>query len=1375
MSTFSRDNGPYDNADMSVFMRKWNELQQQINGLNNQLGNIPLQPNSGPYPGTVNAVPYLRAVTGEISTLTVNVIECLLHSHFKNIAVDDYIEIGQWPGTSPWPMPQPTDQYFFSKYNAYFDGAVNVAGMLHVYNDIDVQNIYCGPTLHFKYADVAPYYCMVTDHAQYNQARSLAILDRTSIGSATESEYESKPAFIFCWSTDTPLVSALIQVNKDAMTVLYTQPEGAPFNMEFALLSVIINGVYERVVCLTVIDKVTGQLQSETMRVSCINATPYTAPVATSARLLSNIHCDRTSGFVASNLEVDGDTKIRGELDVTKDINAGGSLSVGESITANDLIVLVDTTLKNLTVTGKAQFTATSTVDIDGTLHTTGDVELDYARTNDLRDLENHSILHTDETSGVVSVGAIEHHTMVRSKDRPTINDDGTSQEMAYLSDIVNSIEYQGLVTTFAKDVASIPTGVLNAPVGGTEFPDVLKVEDLPAGANGDYCYVSSDPLPELNGWYVCRGTPGAWYKDNDLYRFRDGDLALVGDPAAVHGDTATLTMFTYDEPNRQWIDATQVGPIVLAGQETKAWQWHVDWQDYAGHTGREDGYYHPGELLWSPYADPVASGGIYITMTDVPMQNYYDKGEIDQKVHLLEEEATTQADWINNNRTTVNLDGNEIDNPAYIRNRAIVGMSILNGGDWSNPDWNFDWFIQGGNWDRLGVLLDTLPTFAALGTYTPSPTAMINDYVYITADETKAGAQTRYELTDLSPPVWEYDAPISDWVEGGIRQNVVYKVWSGLRADLPPATAKTKHTLKFCHDTHELFIDMYDHAPYPGTEFVQGNKRINAPSEQHVEWINTQPEHDVAYTNQWDAAFQDAFHITGAWYNANMGPDLNNQGPANIVLFDVPVISEDHRLRFSPQHVDALGNYTSIYVTVGLEDILESLGANVEQWVTTDLTTTDTTTPLKYASTTTWENHRLYQDTTLGHTAADVPKSTEMFSAVDSGIIITPVIGIDDSTIEFSVDDQIIVTQAQMTPFLIPTQVFTQDNLDVLLDFDAHDPLTNTVLSGTSQSKFIAKEGIKLTASAAQEMEIGFTQELEDGLQEVVTSIEFVNNPTYLSYNVTNLLTGVATTINRIITGVAIAVTANTSGDLEIKLDKDVNNDIDWNVSGTDTISFTYNSYDSATDTDTPKQTDIVFGPGFTVDLDSTSTADHKIVNVSGGGGGGGGVEYYDSTQTLPAVGQEGVLYAWEMSDGTLRSFVWESPSGPYKRILGETDYMTIEHATGRKWVDGSDIYEKTFYVPNWTPTATPSESLQLWGSSAQMFRVLDVQGHCTLPGNVRCRFPYTSNPFGLPITYMDIVVTNAGGFDNGVLYIECPVATFVLDMYVTVQYIKP
>ena len=293
--------------------------------------------------------------------------------------------------------------------------------------------------------------------------------------------------------------------------------------------------------------------------------------------------------------------------------------------------------------------------------------------------------------TNMVDVGHQDYNLTLHSQTRPNVNEYGALHKVAYLSDLVNSILYQGGATYYVEDVSKLPA------VG----------TDLPISA--------------------------------DLSKVRK---VVNGDTAVVIAPTEDKVAAYYKLEKDSWIEYGK-----LEHTAHYAYQWNIDYVKEG-----TDTYWHEASVIWAPSSEQA----IKVSIINLPLEDYYNIAQIEEIKKTLILLATTQTNWLDRRRVIIR-DGVMYDNPAYLINKPVTGVSLLDGGNWDNGYPHPQFVVYGGNFDDLEVSAKHI----------------------LDADN-------------------EY-------------QNCIIRVMHGNKASLPDAREETKNTLKWCDDTGELFLDCFE------------------------------------------------------------------------------------------------------------------------------------------------------------------------------------------------------------------------------------------------------------------------------------------------------------------------------------------------------------------------------------------------------------------------------------------------------------------------------------------------------------------------------------------------------------------------------------
>jgi hypothetical protein len=660
--------------------------------------------------------------------------------------------------------------------------------------NINVKDIKAGPTLIFdKYWAANGTTAVVVDSGNFKDFYVLAELVR--VKPTNESATITYPCTLYVYNNSDPKVSAVIYATETGLAVLHSGRDfpasGTPGDPPLVKYAVVRTGsddnTYHYYVCMIIYQLGTTYvtLANTSLKVAMINAKPVTGPVSGVGMAAGDVvQTTRSSDFLvthvgsmseldikalhATTVEVQNTTTLKGPTTIgTSD--AKTSLVINGTETVNGTLTTDDLVVKNLTnskTIATEQLTATTQV-----------------QTPLVMSMSSEPMIRANGTQ--VTVGALSRHLELESADRPTVNDKGTKQEVAYRTDLISSIIYKGPYLLYSE--------------GAPAYVDKIRIND------------NSDPDDPDNYYILHNG---------------DACLALMEGPARPDGVTEfqIARVYYYALATKTWTTADK--DIIPHPPHDQTYQWHITYLKQG-----TDLYFHQSEVLWNPDLAPSE----IVSYINLPLEDYYTKEQVERIVDMFYDLSTRQADWFATDRTSSDdVRGNGIDNPAYIRNKPLTGMSVLDGGAFVDPDVQLNypqWIVDGGDFNELGKSRGTVETYDDMIATPVGDDWEEHDYMYVRQDKFYSYSSTRYKITAISSTVpriaaWAIDRVVNDI--GNLRQDVIYKLWSGLKKELPPGNAKTKFALKWCYNTRELFIDM--HGETPDASFVDGNRLLSSP-----------------------------------------------------------------------------------------------------------------------------------------------------------------------------------------------------------------------------------------------------------------------------------------------------------------------------------------------------------------------------------------------------------------------------------------------------------------------------------------------------------------------------------------------------------------
>lgn len=476
-----------------------------------------------------------------------------------------------------------------------------------------------------------------------------------------------------------------------------------------------------------------------------------------------------------------------------------------DNATIKEVTILKGTaTLDTLTVTGETKLAHTT---IQGglttdTIDASGTVKALTLQSNVVKDMDDNVMVSSEGDK--MTVGNVNETLNIVSKDRPTIND---TQKMAYLSDLINSIVYQGKVHFYAEAVDQLPAI-------GTEIP--------------------------LNN----EGTK--------KYTVKDDDTALIAKP------TETEKVEIYKATAGKW----ELSKTIKKG--LYAYEWHADYVKEA-----DDKYYHEASVIWAPNA----SQDIKVSIINLPLEDYYNIEQIEKIKALLIKLSTAQTDWFET-KPEIEIEGKSYDNPRYLRNRPVTGVSALMAGNWSKP------------------IVDKVKTVVIGGNF----------------------KDAQLNMNHAFGPVQEYF------------KNVIMSLFHGMEAELPAAHETTAMSLKYCIDTGNLYLDVFgtDIAKDTTHKIVNGNLLIATLKEhKFIEDKIVKPSQEGAEAIVAVAVDTTEVPVDNTATNKLLveGRRVINNEYQNIAW----TIQTDKRLRIRKTNANAEGDY-NIIIDLYVQDILDSL-----------------------------------------------------------------------------------------------------------------------------------------------------------------------------------------------------------------------------------------------------------------------------------------------------------------------------------------------------------------------------------------------------------------------------------------------------------------
>jgi hypothetical protein len=905
MSTFSRDNGPYEGFNAIVWKKYIDELRTDVTRLQNIL--------------RVQDFTVEATVRSEIDKVQVDLDAAKIRlNNFSNSLTTANLDVPD----------------FIETLTEESKKVLQIKTLLKGLN-IEADNIAAGPVLGFdKYYTPSMYISSDAVEKYYAIAELNRVTDRQ-----TNDPTITLPSIVFLYNQDDPHVSAIVQATENGIAVLHsgrnfasTQP--API-VKYAIFRTGQEANYHYYLGLHLIKggETPGPVAAN-LKVALINALPVTeniTGISANDKPVAKVESSEEAAFLVTKLKITsldvnnlnvaekltaaetetGTLSVAGAASFSTDATIAGDVSI-----AGDVDILGDTTVRNLDVEGTFSIDPTTELDV-AAIEANTVKALQSVSSPIYQDSTGKRLIADDE--GVVKVGNTDSPLELYGNDtHPSygINND----KIALLKDIAGSIIYQGRLDLYTNTVPS----------------------DIP------------DPFPTKSD-----GT--------GLTPIRDGAVCLV---IKTSEEFAKAYTQIYTAATKTWSDPVEIP----APAHEKTYQWHID------HLRENDGFYtdsfyHEAEVLWNP----ELSGASRLSIINLPLEDYYTIEQVNELIDNDLDLSTRQADWLANSKTVPDHFDKLVDNPAYIRNKPVTGMSVLDGGAFTDqPHAQYpQYIVDGGAFNVLGNSRGKYGSEMVLPKTTTENWA-VNDYAYVDQDMSGTGGISRYKISAISPAydaskpdqvrqvTWERDKEVSDLP--AIRREVVVRVWTGLRKDLPVAKPDTRNVLKWCEDSKELFMDMGGDPNNNDKKLVRGNKRLNNLYERDIQ--NATIEHGNSTTQLWwDNSEYKNFVIPMDIYDAeSTDPDITTETAIKLLKPTWEFRAHDEcqdRLVFQVDTVPdtpVLAPSKVVTVRFYLHDILYAINhVSVDKITATVIKdeeeVTDGSVSVK------WTNHAIYQD----------------------------------------------------------------------------------------------------------------------------------------------------------------------------------------------------------------------------------------------------------------------------------------------------------------------------------------------------------------------------------------------------------------------------
>jgi prefoldin subunit 5 len=414
----------------------------------------------------------------------------------------------------------------------------------------------------------------------------------------------------------------------------------------------------------------------------------------------------------------------------------------------------------------------------DDSSFATENISANEVRADAFKDSEGNNIWEetTDPNTGeeYLKLGNLNVHLELQSKDRPTVeHSDLSKHDIAYLSDLANSIYWQRDVTVIAENMAELIGLVVTID---TATQEILTFEASPASGHSNVpgIYTSDKTGPAPSG-VIFEADNVALLKDGGFapQLIADGKFNGVFDTALTYSTTlltnierdaikvgsasmptpADGTTFidnngdhfavnAYNSATEQFqavsIMPAQLYPYVEPGYATfdgAAWNnipvqaipvpetfddyIHDVTYEWGGHHVQDSGWYIESYIMWTAHHQNHTSMDYTLddwAFIELNMDGYRTADQQDAIDHELVLLGSAQADYTERDSVIdFKLPGqalpSEIANPAYIHHKPWTGVSIIDGGSFIGPLYYHDWMVDGGDFTGMATAVDPSKT----------------------------------------------------------------------------------------------------------------------------------------------------------------------------------------------------------------------------------------------------------------------------------------------------------------------------------------------------------------------------------------------------------------------------------------------------------------------------------------------------------------------------------------------------------------------------------------------------------------------------------------------------------------------------------------
>lgn len=498
-------------------------------------------------------------------------------------------------------------------------------------NNIDVKNIYGGPTLQFDKTWTATLFINqqsgTTTADELTPITALAKLSTGFETSGGQRTYPVKPATIFAYSTKTAI------------------DDGSNFKF---LATVCAGSKYKYTV-------INGQTNTSTEYSGAFNVTYNISANTTRFKFGIYAYSAKSTDpwdfyFGIKALSESGDNALTGATIHVAGINCEQP----------DIQLLATASIVKQIEIPPAATQAAGVVISD--LVGTGSIH-----TNEIFSDNGYNLISYDSTTNTITVGDSNANTIITgSEDHPKyIGPDKKERRILLAGDISNNIQHRGAILFFDYfDPDTDPQ---------SQLP---KVNEFITSSAGDKTKKVSD-YPTSRHYALIIPNDGKYVENNGP----DQVIAKLYSITFASTTPGATTPLIYKPVTSDSLPPSWTGDF--APDLGLAFHWYIDW-----YKTDIDTFYHQTEIVWSPFL-ANAVGDDYVTEVNLALENYYDQLETDDLLDDTDAIDGMRPDWLLIQQDALiphPRTGDMVPDPRYIDHKPISIPGKLVGFDYRQP-----------------------------------------------------------------------------------------------------------------------------------------------------------------------------------------------------------------------------------------------------------------------------------------------------------------------------------------------------------------------------------------------------------------------------------------------------------------------------------------------------------------------------------------------------------------------------------------------------------------------------------------------------------------------------------------------------------------